>query len=85
MAFKQHPTFPVGWFAKESASYILYSTAYRTPSFNELYYPNSTFSSGNSNRKPENSKTRDLELTGQYSYSKCSLPLLRNDIDDFIN
>ncbi|MDP0589523.1 MAG: TonB-dependent receptor [Candidatus Endonucleobacter bathymodioli] len=62
-----------------------YSTAYRPPSFNELYYPDSTFSSGNSNLKPENSKTRELELKGLYSHGKWSLSLFQNTIDDLIN
>ncbi|MDP0561229.1 MAG: TonB-dependent receptor [Candidatus Endonucleobacter sp. (ex Gigantidas childressi)] len=64
---------------------VSYSTAYRPPSFNELYYPDSTWSSGNSNLKPETSKARELELKGQCGYGKWGVSLFQNTIDDLIS
>ena len=57
-----------------------YGTAYRAPTFNDLYYPDS----GNPNLKPESSKNSELELRGQHNVGKWSVSLFQNDIDDLI-
>ncbi len=57
-----------------------YGTAYRAPTFNDLYYP----FSGNPDLKPESSKSAELELRGKHDIGKWSLSLFQNDIDDMI-
>ncbi|CAM3598587.1 TonB-dependent receptor domain-containing protein [Parendozoicomonas haliclonae] len=57
-----------------------YGTAFRAPTFNDLYWPGS----GNPDVKPETSKNAELELRGKYSLGQWSVAAFQNDIDDMI-
>ncbi|MGI9281689.1 MAG: TonB-dependent receptor domain-containing protein [Endozoicomonas sp.] len=57
-----------------------YGTAFRAPSFNDLYYPDS----GNPNIKPETSKNAELALKGQHEIGNWSVALFQNDMEDLI-
>ncbi|MCL6271785.1 TonB-dependent receptor [Sansalvadorimonas sp. 2012CJ34-2] len=62
-----------------------YGTAFRAPSFNDLYWPENAWSKGNPDLKPENSKNKELELRGQHSLGNWSVAVFQNDIGDMIN
>ena len=58
-----------------------YGTAFRAPSFNELYY--SGF--GNPNLKPEESENYELELRGKFSSGFWAVSVFENQIDNLIS
>ncbi len=57
-----------------------YGTAFRAPTFNDLYYP----VRGNPELKAESAKNAELELRGQYSGGRWAVAVFQNDIDDLI-
>src|SRR5690606_21431556 len=57
-----------------------YGTAYRAPSFNELYYP----ASGNAGLEPESSRSVELGLRGRYRWGGWTLNAFRTEVDDMI-
>ncbi|WP_252178692.1 TonB-dependent receptor [Endozoicomonas sp. 4G] len=57
-----------------------YGTAFRAPSFNDLYYPES----GNPDIKPETSNNVELALKGRHAIGNWSVALFQNDIKDLI-
>jgi len=60
-------------------------TAFKAPTFNDLYWPADDYSAGNSALAPEESDHIELELRGSYSELSWSLTVYRNDIDNLIN
>ena len=56
------------------------STAFRAPSFNELYYPGY----GNKDLKPEESRTLEVAVRQYLNQGEWRLSLYRTDIDDLI-
>ncbi len=70
-----------------------YGTAFRAPTFNDLYFPETVYSPGskyeykyigNPNVKPEKSKNIDLELRGRFNSLSWSVAMFQNDIKDLI-
>ncbi|MCK0153713.1 TonB-dependent receptor [Alcanivorax sp. S6407] len=62
-----------------------YGTAYRAPTFNDLYYPDSPpFYFSNPNLEPESSETGELGLRGQYSAWYWDAAFYRTNIEDMI-
>ncbi|GAA3551324.1 TonB-dependent receptor domain-containing protein [Zobellella aerophila] len=61
-------------------STLSYGTAYRAPSFNDLYFPG--FS--NPDLKPEESENWELGVSGDYDLFGWELNLYRNEIDNLI-
>ncbi len=57
-----------------------YSTAFKAPTFNELYYPGY----GNDQLKPEEAKNIELGLKGKSSLGKWSLNVFENRVDQLI-
>ncbi len=57
-----------------------YATAFRAPTFNDLYYPGY----GNDQLDPEKSKSTELGLRGQYQVWFWDLALYQTDVDDLI-
>lgn len=57
-----------------------YGTAFKAPSFNELYYPGF----GNPDLDPEESRSLEFGLAGRLSLARWSLNLYQTDIDDLI-
>ncbi|MCL7931380.1 TonB-dependent receptor domain-containing protein [Halomonas llamarensis] len=55
-------------------------TAFKAPSFNDLYWPNS----GNPDLNPETSETVEVGIRGQYSQWFWDLAVFQNDYDDLI-
>lgn len=57
-----------------------YGTAFRAPTFNELYFPNY----GNDALDPERSRTAELGLRGQFGQGFWDLSVYRTEIEDMI-
>ena len=57
-----------------------YGTAFKAPTFNNLYYP----SSGNPNIKPEESESFEVELRGKHKISNWSMSLYQTNISNLI-
>lgn len=57
-----------------------YGTAFKAPTFNDLYYPYS----GNTELKPENSKNIELGIAGRLASGEWAISAFQNKIDDLI-
>lgn len=70
-----------GWdFAPNLRVTASYGTAFRAPTFNDLYYPGF----GNPFLRPESSRNLELGLRGTPAWGDWSLDVYRNDIQDLI-
>ena len=70
-----------GWdFAKNLRVTASWGTAFRAPTFNDLYYPGF----GNPDLRPESSRNLELGLRGTPDWGHWSLSVYRNDIHDLI-
>ncbi|WP_280546555.1 TonB-dependent receptor [Halomonas sp. 11-S5] len=66
-----------------------YGTAFRAPSFNELYFPYTDYGygytfEGNPDLKPESSYTAEIGIRGQYSDHFWDFVVYQTDVDDLI-
>lgn len=61
-----------------------YGTAFKAPSFNDLYWPNDGWFVGNPDLKPEESKNFDLGLQLEHESTKWTLNYFDTKIDDLI-
>ena len=59
--------------------------AFRAPTFNELYYPNTGFGGGDPNLKPEHSKNTEIGMDGKWASGKWSVSAFDNKIDNMIS
>lgn len=57
-----------------------YGTAFKAPTFNDLYYPYS----GNTKLQPENSKNIELGVAGRLANGEWAISAFQNKIDDLI-
>ena len=57
-----------------------YGTAFKAPTFNDLYYP----AAGNPDLKPEESDSAEIELRGRESWGRWSVNMYRTEIDELI-
>ncbi|MCP5267670.1 MAG: TonB-dependent receptor [Zoogloeaceae bacterium] len=67
-------------------AHVAYGTAFRAPTFNELYFPN-TFGAlyaGNPNLKPENSRNTEAGITWERNGQNVSVVQYHNKVDDLI-
>lgn len=70
-----------GWdFAKDLRITASWGTAFRAPTFNDLYYPGF----GNPDLRPESSRNLELGLRGTPDWGHWSLSVYRNDIHHLI-
>lgn len=70
-----------GWdFAPGLRLTASYGTAFRAPTFNELYYPDY----GYANLKPESSRNIELGLRGTHDWGYWTVNAFRNDVDNLI-
>ncbi|MDD5395361.1 MAG: TonB-dependent vitamin B12 receptor [Thiothrix sp.] len=58
--------------------------AFRAPTFNELYYPDTGFGGGDPNLKPEQSKNTEISLDGKWANGSWSVNAFENKINDMI-
>ncbi|HET7930743.1 MAG TPA: TonB-dependent vitamin B12 receptor [Rhodanobacteraceae bacterium] len=70
-----------GWdFAKGLRITASYGTAFRAPTFNDLYYPYF----GNPDLRPESSRNLELGLRGTPGWGHWQVEVYRNDVSDMI-
>jgi vitamin B12 transporter len=81
--FGQHDTGNLGYgyaLSDELRAIISYGTAFKAPTFNELYYPGY----GNPELDAETSRSLEVGLAGQHAWGHWSLNAFRTVIDDLI-
>lgn len=61
-----------------------YGTAFRAPSFNELYYPNTGFGGGNPDLKPEVSRNREVGVDWERGAHRFFALYFNNKVSDLI-
>lgn len=85
--FGVEPTFNIAFgfdLGEEHRLIVSNGTAFKAPTFNDLYWPESPWSAGNPNLEPETARNIDLELRGDYEDFSWSLSAYKNDIKDLI-
>lgn len=66
--------------ARDKRLTLAYGTAFKAPTFNDLYYPYS----GNPNLKPESSRNLELGLRGKWPQGQWQFNAFSNQIEDLI-
>jgi vitamin B12 transporter len=61
-----------------------YGTAFKAPSFNQLYSPNTSFYTGNPDLNPEFAKNREVGLNWNHAYQRASMTYFDNRIENLI-
>lgn len=82
--FGRHNTGSVAWgyaFGAHQRVFASYGTAYKAPSFNELYYPGY----GNAELDPESSRTIETGLRGTAQTTQWSVAIYQTIVDDLIS
>ena len=81
--FDEHNTGSAAWryaLTKDLKMMLSYGTAFKAPTFNELYYPGF----GNASLLPEESDSVELGLDGKESWGRWSLNVYETNIDELI-
>jgi len=84
--FGGHSTGQIGYGFVPAAGWLLraaYGTAFRAPTFNDLYWPAATYT-GNPNLKPEQAHNRELAAQWKAGSSKVTLTAFDNKLDNMI-
>ncbi len=87
-AFEDRTTGNIAWGYDVSRGLQLhasYGTAFKAPTFNDLYYLDSRGSSGDPDLAPEKSRSIELGLKGRPEWGRWSLNLFRTRIVDLIS
>jgi vitamin B12 transporter len=64
---------------------LSYGTAYKAPSFNDLYWPVSLYSAGNPSLQPEEIETYELGLDAYQDWGNASFHIYKSYVDDLID
>lgn len=81
--FGEHTTGGAAWGSDMGGGYralLSYGTAFKAPTFNELYYPNF----GNPNLRPEKSKSIEAGLRAKHDANGWALNVFQTDVNDLI-
>ncbi|MBR9884852.1 MAG: TonB-dependent receptor [Oceanospirillales bacterium] len=62
-----------------------YGTAFKAPTFNDLYWPETAFSVGNPDLVPEESETYEIGLSGQNAGVRWSANLYQTEVENLIS
>lgn len=66
-------------------AHIAYGTAFRAPTFNELYFPSMFgFAGGNPDLKPETAKNTEVGINWEQGNQRASVVLYNNQVSDLI-
>lgn len=82
-AFGNHTTGNIAWghnFSNNLKLITSYGTAFKAPTFNDLYWP----VSGDPTIKPEESESYEIELRGKHTISNWSLSIYHTNISNLI-
>ncbi|WP_407297713.1 TonB-dependent vitamin B12 receptor [Stutzerimonas zhaodongensis] len=85
--FGNHDTGNLGWSYDLRDNLVLsasYGTAFKAPTFNDLYAPDTGFTAGNPDLEPEESQSYELGLKGEQSWGGWSLNAFENQIEEMI-
>ena len=63
---------------------LSYGEGFHAPTFNDLYFPTSSFYGGNPDLAPERSKTYEAQLRGDHLDTRWSLSAYRTEVEDLI-
>lgn len=66
-------------------AHLGYGTAFRAPTFNELYFPNTGWGGGNPDLKPERAKNGEVGLTWEQGAHRATLVHFHNKVSDLIS
>lgn len=64
---------------------ISYGTAYKAPSFNDLYWPSSPWSSGNPNLVPEETETYEVGIDAYQDWGMASFHVYKSYVENLID
>jgi vitamin B12 transporter len=67
------------------STFANFGNAFKAPTFNDLYYPESTFGIGNPNLRPEESMSAEIGLAGNHENVQWELRAYHTNIDNLIN
>ena len=85
--FGAHNTGSLAWgrdFDEGARITVSYGTAFAAPSFNDLYYPETTYSRGNPALEPEQSKSVNLGFSQTRNNGRVAVNFYQTRIDDLI-
>ncbi len=85
-AFDSETTFKVGFARKVSdmTFKMNYSKGFKAPSLNDLYWPDTGWSSGNPNLDPETNREINVSISKKFEKTELELTFYRNKYDDLI-
>jgi len=86
-SFGQSNTYNLAWGRRLNNAIRLmasYGTAYRVPTFNDLYYQDPWGSNGNPNLQPEESSSIEFGVSGEHQWGDWSARVFRTKIDGLI-
>jgi vitamin B12 transporter len=86
--FGNKTTGNIAWghsFANATKIITSYGTAFKAPTFNDLYWPDTGFGGGNPNLKPEESNTTEIELRKKHAWGKTSVSVYNTQIENLIS
>src|SRR5690606_13850001 len=85
--FGAHDTGSLGYSFDLSNALTLtaaYGTAYRAPTFNDLYYPLTRGMEGNPDLQPEESESYEIGIRGSHGWGEWNINAYENQIEDLI-
>lgn len=86
-AFGNFVTGDIGWRYNSElgiSPFARFGNAFKAPTFNELYWPDSGFGGGNPNLKPEEARTYEVGLAGDHEWLQWELRAYHTDADNLI-
>ncbi len=87
-AFGEYVTGNIGWRYNAIfgiSPFASFGNAFKAPTFNELYWPNTGFGGGNPNLKPEESRTFEVGLAGNHDWLQWELRAYHTDVEQLIS
>lgn len=86
-AFGDYVTGNIGWrynFDNGISPFASFGNAFKSPTFNELYWPDTGFGGGNPNLKPEESRSFEVGLAGDHEWLNWELRAYHTDAEQLI-
>jgi len=87
-AFGDYVTGNVGWRYNSAIGinpFASFGNAFKAPTFNELYWPNTGFGGGNPHLKPEESQSVEVGVSGVHKQVQWELRAYHTDVDQLIS